>query len=143
MSRVVILDDESVQALLSIAHPKHRRVLAHMDVIARRRSRDRRRATVTRLVVPTAVRVEAGWDRAARRAALVNGIGIDDIELGDGDANVAAALRARLGPAVSVADAHVGAVISRFAAHDITILTSDPLDMRAVADDRPVNIVTL
>jgi hypothetical protein len=143
VSRVVILDNEAVRALLSTTHPKHRRVLAHMDVIARRKARDRRRAAAIVVVVPTPVRVEAGWDRTAARAALANGLGIDDVPLGSDDANVAASVRNRLGPTVSVVDAHVGAVVARFAERDITLLTSDPVDMRAVADDMPVTIVTL
>lgn len=143
MSRVVILDNEAVQALSSTAHPKHRRVLAHMDVIARRKARARRRANETLLVVPTAVRVEAGWDRTAPRAAFANGLGIDDVPLGADDANAAAALRSRPGRTISVVDAHIGAVIARFPQHDVAILTSDPLDIRFVADGRTVNVVTL
>jgi hypothetical protein len=61
----LILDNEAVQALLDPHHVKHRRVLAHLTGLAQRRAR---KGTGT-AVVPTAVRVEAGWDRREPRAA--------------------------------------------------------------------------
>ena len=58
MSQVVLLDNEAVQALEDPTHPKHRRVVAQAQVVAQRK----RRAASIEVVVPTAVRVEAGWD---------------------------------------------------------------------------------
>jgi len=45
--------------------------------------------------------------------------------------------------AVSVADAHLGAVIRSRPADRITVLTSDPEDMRLVAGDIAVTVVTI
>lgn len=105
MSRTVILDNEAVQALLSVRHPKHAKVLALVQVVAARK----RRAPTLRLVVPTAVRVEAGWDRTTSRAALVNRLRVADAVLDVRAADVAA--RLRTAHDLSVADAHLGAVI--------------------------------
>ena len=57
--RTVVLDNEAVQALADPAHRKHRRVLAVVEAVA---ARHLRRSGSVRLVVPTSVRVEAGWD---------------------------------------------------------------------------------
>jgi hypothetical protein len=59
MTRLVVLDNEAVQALRDPAHPRHRHVISHAQVVTSRKSR----AVALELVVPTAVRVEAGWDR--------------------------------------------------------------------------------
>jgi hypothetical protein len=61
MTWLVVLDNEAVQALASPHHPKHRKVLAHLEVVERRK----RHAVAISLVVPAAVRVEAGWDRTS------------------------------------------------------------------------------
>src|SRR2546430_3106836 len=101
--RTVVLDNEAVQALSSSNHPKHERVIAHVQVVAQRKFK----AAPLDIVVPTAVRVEAGWDRRAGSAAMINQLRITDVVLDTASANVAAELVARL--QVSVADAHVGA----------------------------------
>jgi hypothetical protein len=44
---------------------------------------------------------------------------------------------------VSVADAHVGAVVQSTQKADITVITSDPGDIRRVAGDRPVTVVAI
>jgi hypothetical protein len=56
-----VLACEAVQARRDPGHPKHRRVVSQAQVVADRR----RRAVAIQLVVPTAVRVEAGWDRTS------------------------------------------------------------------------------
>jgi hypothetical protein len=134
--RTVVLDNEAVQALRDAGHPKHCRVIAHAQVVAQRK----RKAAALNVVVPTAVRVEAGWDRRAPVAALINHLRISDAPLDSVSANIAAELVARLD--VSVADAHIGAAVRAVADRGpVAIITSDPYDMAAVADPVPATIV--
>ena len=136
--RTVLLDNEAVQALSSSTHPKHARVIAHVQVVAQRK----RKAIPLDVLVPTAVRVEAGWDRRAPSAALINRLRIADAQLDTAIANVAAELVAR--HHVSVADAHIGATTARVADRGaVAIITSDPDDIGAVTDPVPVTIVTI
>jgi hypothetical protein len=137
MSSMVVLDNEAVQALGDLNHPKHRRVLSQVQVVAQRK----RRAVEISIAVPTTVRVEAGWDRTALNWALANRLRIRDDVLDAPQANTAAMIRRFV--QVSVADAHMGAVIRRVTAGHITVVTSDPLYIRAVAGDRAVTIVTI
>jgi len=137
MTHLVILDNEAIQALASPAHRKHRQALAYVQVIAGRK----RRAADIQTVVPTTVRVEAGWDRTAPAWAFLNRLRISDSSLGPAAASTAAAIRARSG--VSVADAHIGAVIGSAEAARITVVTSDPADMRRVAQDKTVTIAAI
>lgn len=123
----VVLDNEPVQALLDIAHPKHRRVLALLDEV-NRRNRAHRQVDV---LVPVAVRVEAGWDRTDARSAVVNRVsGARDVELNGDRADRATQLRSGL--AVSVVDATVGEA-AEGASSPVVILTSDPGDMERLA----------
>jgi hypothetical protein len=135
MSHVVILGNEAAQALADPAHRKHRRVVSCAQIVADRR----RRADAIRVVVPTAVRVEAGWDRTSARWALANQLRIADVSLDAARTNVAAAIRHQT--LVSVADAHLGAVIRSVPDDLVTVVTSDPNDIRAVAGDRHVSVV--
>lgn len=137
MSRVIILDNEAVQALRTPAHPKHNRVLSHVQVVASRKMR----AMPVSLAVPTGVRVEAGWDRTAPNWAFLNHLRIADIALDGPRANSAATILNRA--KVSVADAHIGAAVEGSPDTDITVITSDPHDIRQVAGDRAVVIVTV
>lgn len=137
MSARVLLDNEAVQALGSPRHPKHRRVLAHVQVIAQRK----RRAVQTCISVPTTVRVEAGWDRNSASWSFANLLRITDEPLDTAQANTAASIRQ--GSEVSVADAHLGAVIRSAGADRVAVITSDPADVRAVAGDRAVTVVTI
>jgi hypothetical protein len=137
MSQVVLLDNEAVQALQDPAHPKHRRVVAQAQVVAQRK----RQAATIETVVPTAVRVEAAWDRSAPAWAFPNRLRIADMPLDSIHANTAAVIRNRTG--VSVADAHLGAVIQSTTADRITVVTSDPEGMRLVAGTRQIAVVTI
>jgi hypothetical protein len=137
VTHLVILDNEAVGALASPDHPKHRRTIAHAQVVATRK----RRAVGVSLVVPTSVRVEAGLDRTEPDAAFFGSLRVGDIPLDATAANVAASRRAELG--VSVADAHIGAVIAAADTDRITVLTSDPGDVRSVATGTAVTIVRL
>ena len=137
MSQLVVLDNEAVQALGDPAHPKHHRVLSHVQVVANRK----RRAAQISLVVPTAVRVEAGWDRTSPAWAFLNRLRIADVPLDSTSASTAAAIRNRT--KVSVADSHIGATVQASLATEITVLTSDPNDMRRAAEGQPVTIVAI
>ena len=135
MNHVIVLDNEAVQALGDTSHPKHARVVSHLQIVAQRK----RRALPIRTVVPTTVRAEAGWDRSSPAWAFANRLRIEDVPLDRVHADTAAQIRTRT--AVSVADAHIGAVIGSVAADRITVLTSDDADMRLVADTVPIIVV--
>lgn len=134
---LIVLDNEAVQALRDPAHPKHRQVVSHAQVVAGRQ----RGAAAIQIAVPAAVRVEAGWDRTSPAWAFPNRLRIADIPLDTAAANTAAAIRARTG--VSVADAHIGAAIQSAPADQITVISSDPGDMRRIAGDRQITIATI
>lgn len=138
-ARSVVLDNEAVHALIDPDHRKHRRVLAAVEAAT---ARALRRAGSARLVVPTAVRVEAGWDRRTPAAAAINRLRADDAPLDRPAADHAAAVRCALG--VSVADAHLATVIARTAG-PVAVLTSHITDVRQIAVhlDADVTIVAL
>jgi hypothetical protein len=137
VTQIVVLDNEAVQALASPHHPKHHRVLGYVELVERRK----RRAASVSVLAPTAVRVEAGWDRSSPRWALINRLRIVDVVLDAGCADKAAALREQA--RVSVADAHIGAAVRSAPDGDITVLTSDPGDIRRVAGGRLVTVVAI
>lgn len=135
--RLVLLDNEAVQALIDPGHRKHRSVAAHLPgVLARRRKGE----PVT-TAVPTAVRVEAGWDRTEPAAAAVNRLRILDLPLDAPVANLAAAIVTRSG--VTVTDAHLGAAARTSPAADVVVLTSDPADIVRAAAPRTVTVVRI
>lgn len=138
-ARTVVLDNEAVQALLHPTHRKHRRALAFIEATA---ARNLRRAGTVRLVVPTAVRVEAGWDRRAGAAAAINRLRVEDSPLDSRAADLAVPVRADLG--VSVTDAALAAVLAT-TPEPHAVITSDPGDLRAIADHlrTSTNIVAL
>ncbi len=136
MTRVstVVLDKEAVQALIDPNHPKHRRVLAVLEAVA---PRNLRRAATVRLLVPTAIRVEAGWDRRAAGAAVVNRSRAEDVPLDRPRADRAAAVVRAM--AVSVADAHL-AVVVESATPPVAVLTSDVSDVRRIAAQLQIDL---
>jgi hypothetical protein len=137
MNSLVVLDNEAVQALRDPAHRKHRQIVSQVQVAAIRK----RRAAEIGLVVPTTVRVEAGWERTSPAWAFPNRLRIADVPLDAAHANAAAAIRNRTD--VSVADAHLGAVIQSATANRVTVVTSDPGDTRLVAGDRAITVVAI
>jgi predicted nucleic acid-binding protein len=137
VSRLVLLDNEAVQALRDPAHRKHQRVLDEVQFAVKRAAR----TLSVRVGVPVAVRVEAGWDRTAPGWAFINRFPIDDIPLDASYADAAASIAKRA--RVSVADAHLGAAIQAAEADRVMVLTSDPGDMRKVAEGRQVSVVAL
>ena len=137
MTHLVVLDCEAVQALRDPGHPKHRQVVSHAQVVANRK----RRAVAIQMVVPTAVRVEAGWDRTSPAWVFPNRLRIADNPLDTASANTAAGIRDRT--SVSVADSHIGAVIQSASDGQITVVTSDPGDMRRVAGDKNIIVAVI
>jgi predicted nucleic acid-binding protein len=137
MTRLVVLDNEAVQALASPRHPKHQRALGYVEVVERRK----RHAAAISLLTPTAVRVEAGWDRSSPQWAFLNRLRIVDVLLDAVCANKAAAIREQA--QVSVADAHIGATVQSAPDADIAVITSDPEGIRRVAGGRLVTVVTI
>jgi hypothetical protein len=137
MTHLVVLDNEAVQALRDPGHPQHRRVVSQTQVVASRK----RRAIAIQVMVPTAVRVEAGWDRTSPAWVFPNRLRIADSPLDTASANIAAGIRDRTG--VSVADSHTGTVIQSASHDQITVVTSNPDDMRRVAGDKNVIVVAI
>jgi predicted nucleic acid-binding protein len=137
MNRLIVLDSEAVQALFDPAHPKHRRAMSHVQLTKLRKQR----AAHTSITVPTAVRVEAGWDRTSAVRAFINRLNIGDAHLDADQANLAS--RIRQDSKISVADAHIGAVVQSSPALEIVVLTSDPDDIRRAAGDKRIALVTL
>ncbi len=112
-----------------------------LALIEANRTIRRPKGPARRTIVPTSVRVEAGWNRTVPAAATINRLKIEDWPLGANEANVAARLRGEHG--VSVADAHMGVTVAAHNGQDIAIVTSDLGDMRKVAEDTPVTIVAI
>jgi hypothetical protein len=137
MSHLILLDNEAVQALADAAHPKHSHVVSHVQVVASRK----RRAMPISMAIPTAIRVEAGWDRNSSAWAFLNRLRIADVPLDAPYANVAASIRQSTH--VSVANAHIGAVIQATSAGRITVITSNSADVRRMCGDRDVTVVTI
>jgi hypothetical protein len=137
VSQLVILDSEAVRVLGDPAHPKHRRVVSHVQIVARRK----RCGGAVQLVVPMAVRTEACCDRTSAAWAFLNRLRIADVPLDQAHSNVAAAIRSET--AVTVADAHVGAVIQSSSTARLTVVTGDPEDVRLVAAGRSITMVVL
>ena len=137
VNRVVLLDNEAVQALRHPAHRKHRRVIGYVLDAAQSTGS----VVELSVAVPAAVRVEAGWDRTAPSWAFINRLPIADVPLDAGHADAAAGIARRTG--VSVAYAHIGAAIHAAKADHITVLTSDPADMRKVAEGKRIRVVTI
>jgi hypothetical protein len=123
--RTVVLDNEAVQVLTTGGHPKRGKMLAHFEVIAKHRAR---------VLVPVAVRVEAGWDRRSPGAADANRLPVLDMPLTVEAANVAARLVDGIS-GLSVADASVGAVLAQLADKEtpVVVLSSDRSDMERIA----------
>ena len=132
-----MFDNEAIQALVDPRHPKHRVVVAHLAAVATRRSRGR----VVEAIVPTAVRVEAGWDRTTPSAAAINRFPLRDHALDPTTADVAA--RIQLVTSSGVADAHLGATVRALDSADVVVLTSDPDDVVAVCAPAAVNAVRI
>jgi predicted nucleic acid-binding protein len=134
----VILDNEALAAVRDVHHPHHKRVLAFVEANRSVNRKEKARRTV----VPTAVRVEANWDRTSPAAATINRFRIEDVALDGAVANLAATIHND--HHVSVADAHIGATIQRQpAAEEIVVITSDPDDVGLVAGTRTVRVITL
>ena len=135
--RSIVLDNEAVQALADPHSAKHRAVVAHLAGAAARR----RRGRVVTAVVPTAVRVEAAWERTAPSAAAINRFPVRDHTLDPPAADVAAQIQRAT--STGVADAHLGATVRSLSSTEVVVLTSDPADIAAVCSPAQVTIVNV
>ena len=138
----IVLDNEAAQGLLDPRHPKHRRVVALLTEANRRNLRRAGRITV---IVPTAVRVEAGWERADPAGANANRLARPrDRALDTTAADRATQLRRAA--KVSVVDACV-AEAAETAPRPVVIVTSDPTDMdrlgSLLADSGQVRVLAI
>jgi len=136
-ARTIVFDNEAVQALADPAHPKHRRVMAAVQVAA---GRNLRRAGSVALVVPITVQVEAGWDRRQPRSAAINRLRMVRPGLDGPTADEAAEVVTAIG--VTPADAHI-AVTLKSTATPHSVLTSDESDIRGVADHVGARVVVV
>ncbi len=135
MAEVLVLDSAMVHALGSVRSSKHRRALVMAEANVNAHERE------VLLVVPSTVRVEAGWDRTAARWAGVNRLGIVDHHLDQTSTDIAARLRAE--HRVSPADAHIGAVAHERGDDQVVVITSDVEDIAAVTAGTGARVVRL
>lgn len=134
---IVVLDNEAIQALGSQTHPKHRRLLALIERYQHRLEQGSR----VSLIVPTSVRVEAAINRQEPKASFVNRIANQDHSLDSKCADRAADLRNKF-RFLSVADAHVAAIVTLSDAH-VTIVTSDVKDFQKCLPPNDVQIIRI
>lgn len=124
--RHLVLDNEAAQALSCVRTGDQQRAAVVEAIMAAN----------GRVVVPTAVRVEAGWRRRDHGAANANRLVGNDVPLDRADADRAVQLR-RLVPAASVVDTTVAVAAERVAADVassvVEVLTSDVADISALA----------
>jgi hypothetical protein len=118
--RAVVLDNEAVQAATDRTHRKHRRLIETLEATGLRR-----RMVV---VVPTAVRVEAGVSREDRSAIGLWRLKVEDVTLTGSRADRAIALNAA---GACVVDATVAQCAEELAATGrlVTVYTSDVRDL--------------
>ena len=122
--RHLVLDNEAASTLLSTVWHDRKRAEVMASVMAAN----------GRCVVPTAVRCEARWSRTDRLAAGANRLVPDDdlLERRGADRNVELQ---RAVPSASLVDASVAVAVERLPdAEVVEILTSDPEDLRKLAD---------
>lgn len=129
-SATVLLDNEAVQSLMDPRHPKHRRSVALLAAALEGSGSGTRKGRRAVPLVPTAVRVEAGWNRADPAAAVINAFSIVDIPLDAGAADRAATVVREL--RISVADAHLAAT-AQLIDGSCVVITSDTADMARIA----------
>ena len=135
--RTIILDNEAVQALTDPTHAHHRDVVAHLAGVVSRH----RRGSIVETVVPTTVRVEAGWDRSNPGAAAINRLRVLDHVLDTATANQAASIQKATG--LGPTDAHTGATVRSVSSGDVIVLTSDPTDIATVSAPAVPRIVRI
>ena len=135
--RTIVFDNEAVQALTDSTHAQHRTVVAHLAGAVSRRQR----GTVVNAVVPTTVRVEAGWNRTTPGAAAINRFRVHDHALDTPVANLAASIQERSG--LGPTDSHIGAMVRSVSSGDVVVLTSDPTDIALVCAPSTPRIVRI
>ena len=143
MTRRLVLDAQGVAVLADPHHARHAELRAILQA-----ARDKRRKRAAKdgypTLVPTSVRIEAGWDRSAQAWSAMNALRVEDVVLDGGIANRAATPRSAVGSGrrkrmISTADAHLGAILQD---GDI-VATSDPGDVEAMASHRNISVATV
>ena len=120
---IAVLDNEAAQAVADLNHPKHRRLADVLNAA----DLDR-----VRLVVPTAVRIEARVSPGPRKGTGLGRFRVDDIPLDSRCADRAIALADGL--SASAVDATVVQCAEEFAVAGarVTVYTSDVRDIEAL-----------
>jgi hypothetical protein len=116
-----VLDNEAVQALARLSHPKHRRMVEVLHATARRPG--------SVVVVPTPVRVEAAVPRDSATTSGLGRLKVSDVELTGARADRAIALAS--GITASAVDATVAQCAEELAAagRPVVVYTSDVADL--------------
>ncbi len=137
---LVVPDD--LAAALSAAPPavRNREALPRRVVAAMAQTTPTAGPNPPRIVVPTAVRVEAGWSRRSRRAAAANRFRVDDEPLVQAAVDDAADIR--VAQNLSVADAHLAAVLWA-GRGPFAVLTSEVDDVRRIAAHLDVDVTVV
>lgn len=133
----LVLENEAVDALRDAHHPKHRNVVSHLQAVVGRR----RRGDLAVVVVPCAVRAEAGWDRSTPGAAAINRYRVAEVPLDTPRTDLAAQIIS--GHQVSVADAHLGASVRYAGWDDAAVLSSNPADMHCVCTPLTIRAIRI
>ena len=117
---MAVLDNEAARAAADSSHPKHRRLLSVLQASERDR---------VHVVVPTAVRVEAGVVTSSPKASGLGRLHVEDAALTSQRADRAIELRAGL--SASAVDATVAQVAEEHALAGalVTGYTSDVRDL--------------
>ena len=123
--RHLVLDTEAASVLLSAATRDAKRAAVFEAIAAANGHR----------VVPTAVRCEAWWDRTQPTSSNANRLVPDDDPLDRSGASRDVHLRTVV-PTASLVDAAVAVAAERLPSADVVeVLTSDPGDLEALADN--------
>lgn len=125
----MVLDNEALQALADLRHPKHRVML---EKIAAVKYESARGASV-RVVTPTAVRVEALVSRQTAGTAALGRFNVQDIALDSTRADRCVALAAAA--TATAVDATVAEVAeSEARTRQVSVYTSDVGDLHRLAE---------
>ena len=120
----MVLDNEALQALAHLGHPKHRVMIAKVLAVAH----ESRVAAPVLVLTPTAVRVEAALSRRTPAAATLGRLRVRDVVLDSARADRSAELAAQT--QASAVDATVAEVAdSEALTRRVTIFTSDLEDI--------------
>ena len=136
-NRILVLDNEALQAVADRDHPKHTRMLA---VLEARTERGDRRPGDVQVLTTTTVRVEALIDRRVPKTARLNRLRVLDVALDGARADRAATLRHQAGGAVADATVAEAAISAAGDGADVTVYTADLSDLPALMAVRVLRV---